>query len=70
METRYCLGEQCLTAAQSLDACLVFRSLRSYSEYFTSYIVSSPESVMQVDGVEEELPDELENACSDDGKRL
>lgn len=25
---------------------------------------------MQVDGVEEELPDELENACSDDGKIL
>lgn len=25
---------------------------------------------MQVDGVEEELPDELENACSDDGKML
>ena len=25
---------------------------------------------MQVDGVEEELPDELENACSDDSKML
>lgn len=24
---------------------------------------------MQVDGAEEELPDELENACSDDGKQ-
>ena len=24
---------------------------------------------MQVDGVEEELPDELENVCSDDGKK-
>lgn len=23
---------------------------------------------MQVDGIEEELPDELENACSDDGE--
>lgn len=28
--------------------------------------LSGQESVMQVDGVEEELPDELENACSDD----
>lgn len=43
----------------------------SHSEYFTSiWIVSSQECVMQVDGVEEELPDELENACSDDGKML
>lgn len=25
---------------------------------------------MQVDGAEEELPDELENACSDDSKTL
>jgi len=25
---------------------------------------------MQVDGAEEELPDELENACSDDGKTI
>lgn len=25
---------------------------------------------MQVDGVEDELPDELENACSDDSKML
>ena len=30
----------------------------------------SQECVMQVDGVEEELPDELENACSDDSKML
>ncbi|XP_074551226.1 tubulin monoglutamylase TTLL4 isoform X2 [Halichoeres trimaculatus] len=29
--------------------------------------LSGLECVMQVDGVEEELPDELENACSDDG---
>ncbi|XP_026151395.1 tubulin monoglutamylase TTLL4 isoform X2 [Mastacembelus armatus] len=28
--------------------------------------LSGPECVMQVDGVEEELPDELENDCSDD----
>ncbi|GLD56657.1 tubulin polyglutamylase TTLL4 [Lates japonicus] len=28
--------------------------------------LSGPECVMQVDGCEEELPDELENACSDD----
>ncbi|XP_040913177.1 tubulin polyglutamylase TTLL4 isoform X2 [Toxotes jaculatrix] len=28
--------------------------------------LSGPECVMQVDGGEEELPDELENACSDD----
>ncbi|XP_072253678.1 tubulin monoglutamylase TTLL4 [Leuresthes tenuis] len=28
--------------------------------------LSGSESVMQVDGAEEELPDELENACSDD----
>lgn len=28
--------------------------------------LSGQESVMQVDGVEEELPDELENACSDE----
>lgn len=25
---------------------------------------------MQVDGVEEELPDEVENACSDDSKMI
>ncbi|XP_047193003.1 tubulin polyglutamylase TTLL4 isoform X4 [Scophthalmus maximus] len=28
--------------------------------------LSGPESLMQVDGAEEELPDELENVCSDD----
>lgn len=33
-------------------------------------VVSSQECVMQVDGAEEELPDELENACSDDSKML
>lgn len=30
--------------------------------------LSGQECVMQVDGIEEELPDELENACSDDGE--
>lgn len=33
-------------------------------------VVPSQECVMQVDGAEEELPDELENVCSDDSKML
>lgn len=33
-----------------------------------AFIVSRQDPVMQVDAVEEELPVELEDACSDDGK--
>lgn len=34
------------------------------------WIVPRQECVMHVDGAEEDLNDELENVCSDDGKLL
>lgn len=38
--------------------------------WLTEGLFSSLQWVMQVDGAEEELPGELENACSDAGQEL
>lgn len=44
--------------------------LNYYKPLMFFWPLSSHENVMQIDGVEEDVPDELENTCSDDGKLL
>lgn len=49
---------------------LFFTLLSLTHTFVLTWIVPRQECVMHVDGAEEDLNDELENVCSDDGKLL